>query len=129
MFNPEDIDSFNADVNKWTKETKEKIVSEMNSLGIVHREYSQSPVPASKALKTSERKNAGVVSKISFRMPRHMVFVAKGVGRGVPISKAGQGNRKPKDWFNGPVEARIGELTDIVAAHQMVMILNAILIK
>jgi hypothetical protein len=128
-FLPEDMDSFNADAARWAKGTKDAIVDQMNSLGIVHRDNSQSTVPAQQALKQSQRKNAGVVNKISFKFPRHMVFVAKGVGRGVPVSKAGQSNRKAKDWFNDPVEKRMDELTDIVADHHGAMVLNAILIK
>lgn len=129
MFLVTDIDNFNADVDKWTKGSKDAVVNEMDSLGIVHRENSTSPVPAQKALKTSEKKNAGVINKISFKFPRHMVFVSKGVGRGTKASQVGSTNRKPKDWFNGPIERRMDELTDIVADHHGTMVLNALLIK
>lgn len=125
-FKPEDEESFNADVSKWTIETKEALVNQMNSLGIVHRENSSSEVPAQKALKSSTRKQSGIVNKISFRMPRHMVFVAKGKGR---LRTDGTTNRQPKDWFNSVVDSRMDSLTDIVADHSGNLILNALLIK
>lgn len=128
-FLAEDMDAFNKDVSKWTKDTKAEVISEMNSLGIVHRENSQSPVPAQEAFKTSQGKKAGVVSKISFRMPRHMVFVHKGVGRGTKITEAGNSKRKAKAWFNPVIEKNMNDLVDIVADHQGAMVLNAIMIK
>lgn len=128
-FLPDDIDAFNTDVSKWTKDAKADVISEMNSLGIVHRENSTSPVPAQQALKTSQSKKAGVVSKISFKMPRHMVFVHKGVGRGTKISQVGSTNRVAKPWFNPVIERKLDELVDIVAENQMTMILNSILIR
>jgi hypothetical protein len=128
-FLPEDMDAFNSDVNKWTKETKSEVVSEIGALGIVHRENSKSPVAAQKALKTSQRKNAGLINRISFRMPRHMVFVHKGVGRGTKITDVGSTNRVAKPWFNPVIEKKLDELVDIVADHQGAMVLNAIMIK
>jgi hypothetical protein len=128
-FLPEDMDAFNTDVNKWTKDTKSEVVSEIGSLGIVHQENSKSPVPAQKAIKTSQRKNAGLVNRISFRMPRHMVFVHKGVGRGTKITDVGSTKRVAKPWFNPVIERKIDELVDIVADHQGAMVLNAIMIK
>lgn len=128
-FLPEDMDAFNSDVSKWTKDAKADVIAEMNSLGIVHRENSKSPVPAQQALKASQYKNAGVVNKISFRMPRHLVFVHKGVGRGTKISQVGSTNRVAKPWFNPVIEKKIDELVDIVADHQGAMVLNAIMIK
>jgi hypothetical protein len=128
-FLPSDIDAFNSDVNKWTKDAKADIISEMDVQGIVHRENSKSPVPAKQALKTSQRKKAGVVNRISFRMPRHMVFVHKGVGRGTTITQAGTTNRKAKPWFNPVIEKNLNELVDIVADHQGTMVLNAIMIR
>lgn len=125
----EDIDAFNSDVSKWTKDTKSDVVSEMNSLGIAHHENSTSPVPAQQAFKTSQRKKAGVVTKISFRMPRHMVFVHKGVGRGTKITQVGTTNRVAKPWFNPVIEKKLDELVDIVSDHQGAMVLNAIMIR
>jgi hypothetical protein len=128
-FLPEDIDAFNTDVSKWTKDAKAEVISEIDALGIVHRENSTSPVPAKQAIKTSQGKKAGVVNKISFRMPRHMVFVHKGVGRGTKITQVGTTNRTAKPWFNPVIEKNLDNLVDIVADHQGTMVLNAIMIK
>ncbi|HEU4634341.1 MAG TPA: hypothetical protein VFS22_10165 [Flavisolibacter sp.] len=128
-FLPSDIDAFNRDVDRWTKVTKNSVVSEMDNLGIVHRENSRSPVPAKKALKTSQRKASGITNRISFRMPRHMVFVHKGVGRGTKITDVGTTNRRAKPWFNPVIEKRMEELVQTVADHQGTMVLNAVLIR
>jgi hypothetical protein len=129
MFRAEDIDSFNGDVGRWAKGTKEAAVAEMNALGIVHLENSKSPVPAQQALKTSQRKNAGITNRVSFKMPRHMVFVHKGVGRGTKISQVGSTGRKAKPWFNPVIEKALPNLADIVADHSGTMVLNAVIIK
>jgi hypothetical protein len=129
MFQPQDMDAFNRDVSQWTKAAKDAAVAQISSLGIVHRENSKSPVPAQQALKTSQRKKAGVTSRISFRMPRHMVFVHKGVGKGTKITQVGSTNRKPKPWFNPVIEKALPDLLDIVADHQGTMVLNAVMIK
>jgi hypothetical protein len=129
MFRPEDIDAFNSDVSQWTRAAKEAVVSEISSQGIIHRENSKSPVAAQNAIKTAQRKKTGVTARISFKMPRHMVFVHKGVGRGTKITDVGSTNRKAKPWFNPVIEKKFPELVDIVADHQGTMVLNAVMIK
>lgn len=125
-FLPSDINAFNNDVTKWAVETKADVVAEMNALGIVHRENSKSEVPAQKAIKTSQRTRDGVVNKVSFRMPRHLVFIHKGKGR---LRNDGTTTRQPKPWFNPIVEKKVEELAGIVAEHSGVLILNALVIK
>ena len=129
MFRPEDVDAFNQDVSSWSKKARQAMVSEMNALGIVHHEGSRSPVPAQQALKARVSKKDGTASRISFRMPRHLVFVHKGVGRGTKISQVGSTKRTAKPWFNPVVEQQLPELVDIVADHTGAMILNSIMIK
>lgn len=129
MFRPEDIDAYNAAVGDWTADAKSQVIAEMDALGIVHSEKSKSPVAAKKPLRTSLRKNAGVTNRISFKIPRHMVFVHKGVGRGTKISQVGTTNRKPKPFLNPVIEKNIGKLVDVVADHQGTMVVNALMIK
>lgn len=129
MFRPEDVDKYNQDVSTWTKETKDAALTELDKLGVVHSPKSKSPVPLRKALKTAMRKQAGVTNRISFKIPRHAVFLHKGVGRGTSISQAGTTNRKKKPFLNPPIEQNIGKLTEIVADHQGTMIVNALMIK
>jgi hypothetical protein len=127
MFRPQDIDAYNKDISEWTKETYGEALDELDRLGVVHSEKSKSPIPLRKAFKTSIRKNAGVANRISFKIPRHAVFVHKGVGRG---AKAGQAsNRKAKPFLNPPIEKNMGKLSDTVADHQGTMIVNALMIK
>lgn len=128
-FLPEDVDVFNADVRQWAKATLLQIRSEINAQGIVHRENSKSSVPAKEAIKANPGKKDGVTSKVSFKMPRHMVFVHKGVGRGTKISAVGTTGRKAKPWFNPVLEKNIPNLVDIVADHHGAMILNAVMIR
>lgn len=129
MFRPEDIDAYNNAVGDWTSDTKGQVISEMDALGIVHSEKSKSKVPAKKALRTALRKNAGVTNRISFKIPRHMVFVHKGVGRGTRISQVGTTKRKPKPFLNPVIEKNIGKLAEVVADHQGTMVVNALMIK
>lgn len=129
MFQPNDIEAFNKDVRDWTKQTRQDAVSAMSALGIMHSEKSRSPIPLRETLKTNITKQAGLPSRIRFRMPRHAVFVHKGVGRGTPIDRVGQTGRKPKPFLNPAIEKNIGRLVDIVADNQGTMIVNAITVK
>jgi len=128
-FRPTDIDSFNNDVGDWTRDTKSQVVDEMNSLGIIHRPGSTSPVPAQRALKTGLRKNAGITNRISFKFPRHLVFVHKGVGRGTTIGQVGSTSRKPKPFLNPVIDRNLDKLTGIVADHHGTLIVNALMIR
>jgi hypothetical protein len=101
----------------------------MDALGIVHRSYSTSPVPAKKALRTGLRKKYGIVNRIGFRIPRHMVFVHKGVGRGTKISQAGSTNRKVKPFLNPVIDRNLDQLATIVADHGGTLIVNALMIR
>lgn len=58
-----------------------------------------------------------------------MVYVHKGVGRGTPIEKVGQTNRKAKEWFNPVIDRRIDELADVVAEELGAALINNLLIK
>ncbi|OLY92295.1 hypothetical protein SAMN05444008_11561 [Cnuella takakiae] len=129
MFRPQDIDKYNQDVAAWTKDTKNAALAELDKHGVVHSPKSKSPVPLRKALKTALRKNGGVTNRISFKIPRHAVFLHKGVGRGTTASQAGSTNRKAKPFLNPPIEQNIGKLAELVADHQGTMIVNALMIK
>lgn len=99
-------------------------------------------------------KQYGEVDRIGFAFARHGVFVQKGVGRGYVmqngfvtrgykkkigrnkhdkrtsfIASGGAINRKPVDWFNGPLTPDIENLADIVAGHYADRIINATHLK
>lgn len=103
----------NDDVSKWRKDTESKLKESMDAAGIKHSDKSKSPVAARDALKSAQAKKFGVVNRISFKFPRHLVFVEKGVGRGHPISNP----REAKPWFNKIVEDQMESLADIVAEN------------
>lgn len=68
----------------------------------------------------------GLPTKMSFRFARHLVFVHKGVCKGMPIRRAGSGKRKAKEWFEPYIEKNIDELADIVAAGLGEHIVNSL---
>ena len=75
----------------------------------------------------------GAISSLSWRFPRHGIFLIKGVGRGYVIEdgrviRAVRKNntlymisdtieREPKDWFNPVIEQRIPKLSKMVADY------------
>ena len=60
-----------------------------------------------------------------------MVFVAKGVGKGVPISRAGSSSttRQPKDWFNAPMDVEVDKLADLYSEATGDLLVNNINIR
>lgn len=129
MFRPQDVDAYNQEVSNWTKDTRQQAINELDALGVVHRPESRSPIPLRKALRTVVRKNVGVASRISFKIPRHAVFLHKGVGRGTKASQVGNTSRKAKPFLNPPIEKNLDKLAAIVADHQGTMVVNALMIK
>lgn len=115
----------------WKRETFAKLKQETNKLGIEHRSNSPSNIPANSAMKAAHASRQGYINRITYKFPKHMVFVHKGVGRGVPIAKAGSAgiNRKPKPWFNPVIEAEIGKLADTVAEDCADIAMEAIFIR
>lgn len=101
----------NKEAREWTKETHDKLVQQFTRLDIQHRPNSPSTRPAVEQLKEYFRHRQGTISRITFKFPRHMVFVHKGVGRGRPASNPGKG----KEWFNPVIEEKIDDLATRVA--------------
>lgn len=124
-----DDKGLNKEISQWAKGQKKDLDSQFDKLDIQHREGSPSPQAARELLRHYLGQKFGMVSKITFKFPRHMVFVQKGVGKGTPAAQAGTGKRKPKDWFNGPIDEGVERLADIVAEGQADMIINSIRIK
>lgn len=126
---PVNYDTANERIEKKALEMESQMKEQMISLGIRHVSYSPSPKAAIKSLKTSFRKAIGLISRISFKIPKHMIYVHKGVGKGTPIEMAGTTNRKAKPWFDPVVENNIEELADIVAEETGNAIVNNLLIR
>lgn len=117
-------DALNDDIKQWTKESLAAAKTEINSLGVVHYPNSPNPVPLAKALKSSTKKQYGLINRISYQFPRSGVFVHKGVSKGHPASNP----RKAKPWFQA-IDNRTDELADIVANGQADLIINNLSIK
>lgn len=115
-------ESLNGKIQSWSKKTASELSSTENKLNIKHS-------PGSNWQRLSYGRAAGIISRISFKMPRHAIFVHKGVGKGTPISMVGQTNRKAKPWFNPVIDNRIDELADTVADEQADIIVKGINIK
>ncbi|MDH7463974.1 hypothetical protein QEG73_21915 [Chitinophagaceae bacterium 26-R-25] len=124
-----DYSSANNKMESWSDTTRDLLVAELLKLGIKHRFNSQSPRAAVQSLSDRLYQRNGIVNRISFKFPRHLIFVHKGVGRGTPISRVGQTGRQPKEWFNPVIDHRIEQLADIVAEDIGSAILNSLTIR
>ncbi len=122
-------DKANEKIDGWGTDVLGQLKTEIDAQGIRHSKKSDSPKAARESLTKTNRKNDGLIERISYRMPRHMVFVHKGVGRGTPIEKAGTTKRKAKPWFNPVIEKNIDRLADVVAEELGSAIVNNLLIK
>lgn len=123
------LDKANSRIQTWAIEVESKIKARIVDLGIRHSANSPSARAAVNSLKTSFRKASGLINRISYAIPRHMIFVHKGVGKGTPIEKVGQTNRIAKPWFNPVIDDTIEDLADIVAEETGDAIINNLFIK
>lgn len=125
MFNPNDIDQLNNNIEQWDEDNKRDVLSEMDSLGIQHYKYSPNKTPLRKAFKSTLRKRFDLVDRITYKMPRSAIFLHKGVSRG-----HGKDNpRKAKEWYQPVVDNNIDKLADIVADGQGTLVINSLKIK
>jgi hypothetical protein len=123
---------YNRDVKDWGKKIRTQVQTKAKSLGVKHRANSPSEDDSIHEIKdrylTNEK--GGNIKRIRFVIRRHLVFVHKGVGKGVPIGLAGsKGTRKAKPFFNEVLDKGMEELADIAASHTGDEIVGRILIK
>jgi hypothetical protein len=123
------LDNANNRIQEWGSDVESKLKARILDLGIRHRANSPSSRAAVNSLRTGFRKVSGLINRISYSIPRHMIFVHKGVGKGTPIEKVGQTNRIAKPWFNPVIDDKIEELADIVAEETGDAIINNLFIK
>lgn len=123
------FDVANAKIVSWAKDTQGKLVQSIRDQGIRHSDRSKSPKAAERSLTVRTPKRQGLISRVSYSIPRHMIFVEKGVGRGTTISQVGNTKRVAKPWFNPVIEANIDALADIVAEETGDVIINNLLIR
>jgi hypothetical protein len=123
------LQTINEPINQWGQKTFGLLKQEIYKQGIRHANYSPSPKSALNSLQYKTRKRLGVINRLGYIMPRHMIYVHKGVGSGTPIGAVGSTNRKAKPWFNPVIARRIDELADTVALKMGDAIIENILIK
>jgi hypothetical protein len=92
-----DYDKFNAAVIDWSRGTRREYLAAMPKAGI--KRYSGQ---LAAKLGSRSRKKTGKIFMVSFPFPKQGVWTYHGVGRGVPITKAGTPStkRKPKKWWD-----------------------------
>lgn len=112
-------EDLNSGITDWSNQTFDALKNELDALGVQHSKYSRSPQSLKAALRKKLGRQRGTINRISFGMPRHAVFLQKGVSRGHPKTSP----RKKKEWFN-PVDDRLPQLADIVAEGQGNLIIN-----
>lgn len=124
-------DQANARIVEWAGQGNVlgKLRSRINELGIRHAANSRSQKAAEKSLVVRTPKKGGLIDRVSYIFPRHMIYVHKGVGRGTKISEVGNTRREAKPWFNPVIEENIDGLADIVAEEMGSGIINNILIR
>lgn len=110
-------EKMNQEIKSWTRETESQLKDKAKSLGIVHRVNSPSPKSSVNAITGKTNSKFGTINRVSFKFPRHMVFVHKGLGRDTPVSKAGTTNRKAKEWFEPVTDVQVEKLADIAAEN------------
>ncbi|MEI7737077.1 MAG: hypothetical protein WCI49_16525 [Ferruginibacter sp.] len=119
----------NEKISAWADKNLQAVKAEIDALGIQHRPKSPSPKASRNSITKKIRVRNGQIDKISYGMPRTMVFVHKGVGNGTPISKVGQTNRIAKQWFDNPTNRNFDELQQIVAENDATYVINNLSIK
>lgn len=118
--------SFSTEVKTWTNGTKSDLKVEMRRLRI--KNYS-GQLSGKLRSTVSTKRTTQEPFKIAFKFPRYGVFVHKGVGKGTKAAQVGNTNRIAKDWFNGPIQKRLGKLADIAERNYADAAVRSIFIK
>lgn len=141
--------AFNAEqekiVKKWSGETLQSVKSSYLSL-INSRKRSGDGFDT---LKVSHKMDHGEVSRVSFKMARHLVFVHGGFGKGIGGKKgsswldksgsrkktdpkslgANKGRRKAKEWLNPVLDRELPKLADSLLEEKIDTAVKAIFLK
>lgn len=122
------------EVRGWTQSTEQKIKGDIPvSKDFTNVSEKIINIFDSKVYNNSE----GLPYRISFKMPRHGVFVSKGVGSGykaygdttLKVAKISKKQRVAVDWFNSNIRKRIDELKQIYTQEMLEIIEDKIYIK
>jgi hypothetical protein len=120
------LEEYNAGIVKWGRSTSKNMRQEMQRMQINQGEHTRT-------LRSGFGKDKlGEINRASFHISRVLVYVHKGVGRGWPISRAGQSSnfgRIPKPFFNPVIDKNINALAEHVAKTKADMIVKNIHIR
>ena len=115
----------NEEIKAWGRRNRSLLKSSQKSAGI--NKYTGA---LGRYVQDKYRSRFNKIDMVGFRMPRHGVFVEKGVGRGHPISSVGAKlGRKAKPWFNPVLDAQVPKLANIAAKHGADIIAKTIFIR
>ena len=140
-YNPEQA----VRAKKWGRETLTSVKASYASL-ITSPSRSGD---GARSLKVQYKMDHGEVSRISFKMARHLVFVHGGYGKGVGGEKgsswlnakgvrkktnprslgAPRRNRRAKEWLNPVLEREVPKLIDSLAEEKLDAAVNAIYLR
>ena len=139
----ENIESFNKDIVSFYVKSPEAAKTILGKIPKGRHASGAKEEPLARSFRMNTSKTFGEIDRIGFSFSLHGVFLQKGVGRGY-ISKNGvvmrgeriNHSRNPKtkstdfrtipgvisrrklDWFNGPLQSRFENLSDLVAEHK-----------
>jgi len=147
-----DLDKINQDIEQWGTNAASNLQATGSAMGIHHRAGSPSTKPSLQQIVARFKYAHGLVHVVSFRVPRQLIFVHKGAGKGMggtvgsswadrygnqmktnpnSFGKMGTGSRQEKPFYNSTMESPAGveSLSDIVVTSLGDAIVNNLLIK
>lgn len=147
-----DFTERNKAIISWATQTTPELKAQLTRFNI--KSYTGA---MRRQLKHGFSNRDGNITAVGFKMPRHAIYVHKGVGRGWPAGtqsrstgKVMQGlldrgynpktaatyaqrlkgkQRKPKPWFNPVIDKRLKNLADAMAKHDADIVAKSILIQ
>jgi hypothetical protein len=110
---------FNKDVSRWAVLTRQKLAFKLASLPLrsqleVLELARDGRKPLADSLRSFVKKDFGQAEIIRFSFSPHGWFFDRGVGRGTPITSAGNGIRQPRPWIDAILEDEVEVLADII---------------
>lgn len=130
-------DEFNEKVTGWSVTTRSRLASSAPVLSGKHSAFSEDETLQS-SIKTSKKRQFGVIVGVGFGFARHGIYVNYGAGRGQGGTKGSKWrnkegemiktrpkslglmnthNRHAVDWFDGNIRLGLKELADIAQEY------------
>ena len=146
------LDKINQDIESWGNTAAVALKQTRSTMGIQHRDNSPSPKPSLQQIVARFKYANGLVHIISFKVPRSLIYVHKGAGKGMggtigsswadkygnqhktdpnSFGKMATGSRKEKPFYNQTMESPQGveHLSDLIVTSIGDAIVNNLLIK